>query len=99
MTSINRALLVGTPENRGRPINAAPKGRKHKAWARQPQEKAPQFHKAPKGRKQTLATSLTNLLYPIVFSTKERVPLIEDGLRESLYEYIGGILPVGSSSS
>jgi REP element-mobilizing transposase RayT len=39
-----------------------------------------------------MATSLTNLLYHIVFSTKERVPLIEDGLRESLYEYIGGIV-------
>ncbi len=39
-----------------------------------------------------MATSLTNLLYHIVFSTKERIPLIEDGLRESLYEYVGGIL-------
>jgi len=39
-----------------------------------------------------MATSLTNLLYHIVFSTKERIPLIGDGLRESLYEYIGGIL-------
>ena len=39
-----------------------------------------------------MASSLTNLLYHIVFSTKERVPLIHDDLRESLYEYIGGIL-------
>jgi len=39
-----------------------------------------------------MASSLTNLLYHIVFSTKERIPLIEDGLRESLYEYIGGIV-------
>ena len=75
-----------------RPIQEAPKGRKHEAWARQPQGKAQNFRKAPKGRKQTMATSLTNLLYHIVFSTKGRVPLIEDGLRESLYEYIGGIV-------
>ncbi|HKV13209.1 MAG TPA: IS200/IS605 family transposase [Thermoanaerobaculia bacterium] len=39
-----------------------------------------------------MASSLTNLLYHIVFSTKERIPLIQDHLRESLYEYIGGIL-------
>jgi putative transposase len=39
-----------------------------------------------------MASSLTNLLYHIVFSTKERVSLIHDGVREPLYEYIGGIL-------
>lgn len=39
-----------------------------------------------------MATSLTNLLYHIVFSTKERIPLIADGIKESLYQYIGGIL-------
>jgi REP element-mobilizing transposase RayT len=39
-----------------------------------------------------MASSLTNLLYHIVFSTKARVPLIADDLREPLYEYIGGIL-------
>jgi putative transposase len=39
-----------------------------------------------------MASSLTNLLYHIVFSTKERVPLVHDDLREPLYEYMGGIL-------
>jgi putative transposase len=39
-----------------------------------------------------MASSLTNLLYHIVFSTKERVPLIHEGFEEPLYEYIGGIL-------
>jgi putative transposase len=39
-----------------------------------------------------MASSLTNLLYHIVFSTKERVPLIHDDLQVPLYEYIGGIL-------
>ncbi|MFY9821651.1 MAG: IS200/IS605 family transposase [Thermoanaerobaculia bacterium] len=39
-----------------------------------------------------MASTLTNLLYHIVFSTKERVPLIGEDLQESLYEYIGGIL-------
>jgi putative transposase len=39
-----------------------------------------------------MATSFANLLYHIVFSTKERVPLITDNHREPIYEYIGGIL-------
>ena len=39
-----------------------------------------------------MATSLTNLLYHIVFSTKGRVPLIHENLREPVYEYLGGIL-------
>src|SRR4028119_1557482 len=41
---------------------------------------------------QTMASSLTNLLYHIVFSTKERIPLIHEDLEEPLYDYIGGIL-------
>jgi REP element-mobilizing transposase RayT len=39
-----------------------------------------------------MASSLTNLLYHIVFSTKERIPLIHEDLEETLYNYIGGIL-------
>ena len=39
-----------------------------------------------------MASSLTNLLYHIVFSTKERIPLIHEDLEETLYDYIGGIL-------
>ena len=34
--------------------------------------------------------SLTNLLYHIVFATKERAPLITDDLRPHLHEYLGG---------
>jgi putative transposase len=33
-----------------------------------------------------------NLLYHIVFSTKERAPLITEDLKEELYSYIGGII-------
>ncbi len=36
--------------------------------------------------------SFTCLHYHIVFSTKDRRPLIGDDIRERLYEYIGGIL-------
>ncbi len=36
--------------------------------------------------------SHTNLLYHIVFATKERAPLITDALRERLHEYLGGIV-------
>ena len=39
-----------------------------------------------------MGTSFANLLYHIVFSTKNRSVQIHDNLRESLYEYIGGIL-------
>lgn len=34
----------------------------------------------------------TNLLYHLVFSTKERRPLITDRFREDLYKYMGGIV-------
>jgi len=34
----------------------------------------------------------TNLLYHIVFSTKERQPLITPDVKEELYRYIGGII-------
>jgi REP element-mobilizing transposase RayT len=33
-----------------------------------------------------------NLLYHIVFTTKGRLPLIRDDLKDPLYSYIGGIL-------
>ncbi len=34
--------------------------------------------------------SLTNLLYHIVYATKERAPLITEDLRPRLHEYLGG---------
>ncbi len=36
--------------------------------------------------------SHTNLLYHIVFATKERAPLITDALSSRLHEYLGGIV-------
>ena len=36
--------------------------------------------------------SHTNLLYHIVFGTKERAPLITNELRPRLHEYLGGIV-------
>jgi REP element-mobilizing transposase RayT len=36
--------------------------------------------------------SHTNLLYHIVFATKDRAPLITDNLRPGLHEYLGGIV-------
>jgi putative transposase len=39
-----------------------------------------------------MASTFTNLLYHTVFSTKDRLPTIHEGLRERLYEYIGGII-------
>jgi REP element-mobilizing transposase RayT len=39
-----------------------------------------------------MATTFSNLLYHIVFSTKNRLPMIHDEIRGPLYEYMGGIL-------
>ena len=39
-----------------------------------------------------MASTLTNLLYHVVFSTKGRMPLIRSEIREPLYRYLGGIV-------
>ena len=39
-----------------------------------------------------MASTLTNLLYHCVFSTKHRDPLILPSFRDNLYSYIGGII-------
>ena len=39
-----------------------------------------------------MATTFSNLVYHIVFSTKNRLPLIGRAERDPLYQYIGGIV-------
>ena len=39
-----------------------------------------------------MANTYTKLIYHLVFSTKERLPLITPELREPLFNYIGGII-------
>lgn len=39
-----------------------------------------------------MAGTFTNLLYHIVFSTKNRIPLISPSLQPDLYAYMGGII-------
>jgi len=39
-----------------------------------------------------MATTFTNLIAHVVFSTKHRDPLIEAAWRDDLYGYIGGII-------
>lgn len=39
-----------------------------------------------------MASTLTNLIYHVVFSTKGREPMIVPSVREELYRYIGGIV-------
>src|SRR5258708_7978102 len=41
-------------------------------------------------RRQSFSMSCTNLLYHIVYATKERAPLITKALRHRLHEYLGG---------
>jgi putative transposase len=47
---------------------------------------------SPPGSEEPMATTFANLLYHIVFSTKNRLPLIRTDIQESVYEYIGGII-------
>src|SRR5260221_11414493 len=53
---------------------------------------------APEGRQTTAActrkmpSTYTNLLYHIIFSTKERRPFINSIFRERLHPYLGGII-------
>jgi REP element-mobilizing transposase RayT len=39
-----------------------------------------------------MGSTLTNLIYHVVFSTKAREPMINQGIRDELYRYIGGIV-------
>lgn len=39
-----------------------------------------------------MAQSFTNLIYHLVFSTKNREPIITDKLKPRLYDYIGGTI-------
>jgi len=39
-----------------------------------------------------MGSTLTNLLYHVVFSTKNREPMIGANIRDELYRYIGGII-------
>lgn len=39
-----------------------------------------------------MASTLTNLLFHVVFGTKNRMALIEEANRDELYSYIGGII-------
>jgi REP element-mobilizing transposase RayT len=39
-----------------------------------------------------MGSTLTNLIYHVVFSTKKRAQLITPELREDLYPYLGGII-------
>jgi REP element-mobilizing transposase RayT len=39
-----------------------------------------------------MSDSYTNLIYHIVFSTKNRLPLITDDYQARLYEYMGGVI-------
>jgi REP element-mobilizing transposase RayT len=39
-----------------------------------------------------MPSSLTNLVYHVIFGTKQRFPLINDQLKPRLYDYIGGVI-------
>ncbi|MEE8583830.1 MAG: hypothetical protein V3T83_03160, partial [Acidobacteriota bacterium] len=70
------------------------------AWGGQPQEQAIKDREPQRGGAipsalpgpDLVANTYTNLLYHIVFSTKNRKPLIREDDKETLYAYIGGIV-------
>jgi putative transposase len=39
-----------------------------------------------------VGSTFTNLLFHLIFSTKDRAPLITEGFQERLYSYIGGLV-------
>ena len=39
-----------------------------------------------------MASTFTNLLFHLVFSTKDRAPLLTEDLQDRLYAYLGGIV-------
>jgi putative transposase len=43
-------------------------------------------------QEEAMSSSYTNLLYHIIFSTKERQPILSEAYQARLYEYIGGTL-------
>src|SRR4051794_22008635 len=47
---------------------------------------------AKRRRNRFMSSTLTNLLYHIVFSTKNREPIITAPIRADLYQYMGGII-------
>jgi len=52
----------------------------------------PLYSCSPSGAEEPVASTLTNLLYHLVFSTKHREPIITAPIRADLYAYIGGIV-------
>jgi putative transposase len=44
-----------------------------------------------------MAQSFACLNYHLIFSTKDREPILSDAMRPRLYEYVGGILRAGKS--
>jgi REP element-mobilizing transposase RayT len=46
----------------------------------------------PQEQERLMARTYTKLIYHIVFSTKERLPLITEAIRDRLYEYVGGVI-------
>jgi len=72
-------------------------GRQHKAWGVSPQDRDSLALREPATRvtalrENSMPDSYTNLLYHIVFSTKDRRPLITPECELRLYDYIGGTI-------
>jgi len=81
------------------PSLEAPEGRQSIARGRQPLDRPPQRSTKPckgetriTGELQAVPQSFTSLHSHIVFSTKDRRPMIADDIRARLYDYTGGIL-------
>jgi putative transposase len=76
---------------------ARERGRQHKAWGATPRTRAVAKNKPANAgdsclEETTLSQSYTNLIYHIIFSTRDRQPLITDACQARLYEYTGGTI-------
>jgi putative transposase len=68
--------------------------RQHKAWGVSPRKNVISNASPRSGRQpsEIMPDSYTNLLYRIVFSTKDRRPIITPEYEVRLYDYIGGTI-------
>ena len=73
-------------------VYGAPKGRPSPSPGRSPGENIDQKQKALKGRFKIMSQSLARLPIHLIFSTKNRGPILTDKIRPSLHAYMATVL-------
>jgi putative transposase len=84
-------------------VSSGLKARNFRAWAEasqraEAQEKDCRDHPSPVKGVTSMSQSLANIIVHLVFSTKDRRPLLRDEERDQLHAYIAGVLKNHDSS-